>query len=124
MWIKYLVSVLAIWPFVMWAQKPSISRVVNAASYGTASYPTGTSWFDGVHVQYLDERSIATIFGTNLASAPADARGASLPRQLAGTSVSVNGVAAPLFYVSPSQINFQLPSNGDTTPGVSAENGL
>jgi uncharacterized protein (TIGR03437 family) len=33
-----------------------------------------------------------------------------LPTELGGTSVMVNGRAAPLFYVSPGQINFQMPS--------------
>jgi uncharacterized protein (TIGR03437 family) len=32
-----------------------------------------------------------------------------LPRELAGVRVSVNGTAAPLFFVSPGQINIQLP---------------
>ncbi len=39
-----------------------------------------------------------------------------LPTALAGTSVFVNGVAAPLFFVSPGQINFQLPYG--TAPGT------
>src|SRR3989442_766648 len=43
---------------------------------------------------------------------------APLPRQLGGTRVTWNGVAAPLFYVSPTPINFQVPSPDDTTPGV------
>lgn len=32
-----------------------------------------------------------------------------LPTSLSGVSVLINGVAAPLFFVSPSQINFQFP---------------
>ena len=35
---------------------------------------------------------------------------------VAGVSVSVNGVKAPLTYVSPAQINFQVP--WETTPGA------
>ena len=38
-----------------------------------------------------------------------------LPTTLAGLSVKVNGIAAPLFYVSPKQINLQLPPS--VTPG-------
>jgi adhesin/invasin len=38
------------------------------------------------------------------------ASGYPLPTSLAGTSVLVNGIAAHLIYVSPSQINFQMPS--------------
>ncbi len=34
------------------------------------------------------------------------------PTQLAGVSVNVNGVAAPLLYVGPTQINFQMPFAG------------
>ena len=62
--------------------------------------------------------SIATLFGTNLAAATATASGVPLPRQLGGTRVTWNGVAAPLFYVSPTQINFQVPNPYDTIPGV------
>ena len=54
--------------------------------------------------------SIASIFGTNLAAAPASAT-APLPFTLGGTSVTINGIPAPLFFVSPGQINFQVPSS-------------
>jgi uncharacterized protein (TIGR03437 family) len=53
--------------------------------------------------------SLATIFGSNLATSIAEATGTPLPTNLAGTQVLVNGVAAPLIYVSPGQINFQVP---------------
>jgi len=52
---------------------------------------------------------IASLFGTNLASSTALARGSPLPTTLAGASLQVGGVAAPLFFVSPTQINFQVP---------------
>lgn len=53
--------------------------------------------------------SIASVFGTGLAPAAQMADRLPLPRTLGGISVSVNGFAAPLFYVSPQQINFQVP---------------
>lgn len=53
--------------------------------------------------------SLASIFGDNLAPSVALAEGAPLPRELAGASVVVAGAPAPLLYVSPSQINFQVP---------------
>jgi uncharacterized protein (TIGR03437 family) len=53
--------------------------------------------------------SIATIFGTLLANGTASASTVPLPRTLANVQVSVNGVFAPLFYVSPGQINLQIP---------------
>ncbi len=53
--------------------------------------------------------SIVSIFGTVLASGTAQATTASLPTTLQSTQVLINGIAAPLFYVSPSQINAQVP---------------
>jgi uncharacterized protein (TIGR03437 family) len=52
---------------------------------------------------------LATIFGHNLAASAANASGLPLPTSLGGTQVIVGGIAAPLVYVSPSQINFQVP---------------
>ncbi len=53
--------------------------------------------------------SIASVFGANLASSSTVAGAAPLPTTLGGASVRANGIAAPLFFVSPSQINFQIP---------------
>ena len=84
------------------AQSASFT-LVNAASYGTAIAPD----------------SLATIFGSNLAQATAsatlDANG-QLPVELASTRVEINGVAAPLFYVAPGQINLVVP--GGLTAGT------
>jgi uncharacterized protein (TIGR03437 family) len=77
-----------------------------AASVSAASFKPGP----------LAPESIAAVFGTDLASASqAAAAGASLPSALAGTSVSVRDSAnneklAPLFFVSPGQINLLVPS--------------
>ena len=54
--------------------------------------------------------SVASIFGSNLASATSGATTVPLPLSLAGVNVSVNGIAAPLWYVSPQQINFEMPA--------------
>jgi uncharacterized protein (TIGR03437 family) len=54
--------------------------------------------------------AITSLFGTNLAAGTATAAVVPLPTVLAGTQVLVNGVPAPLFYVSPAQINFQMPA--------------
>ena len=74
--------------------------IVNAASYGLPISPG----------------SLASIFGNNLAAAVASARQIPLPTDLAGTSVTVNGTPAPLLYVSPTQINFQVPSSLESSP--------
>ena len=52
-----------------------------------------------------------SIFGTGLASTTASATSLPLPGQagLGGVQVTVNGVYAPLSYVSPTQINLLVP---------------
>jgi uncharacterized protein (TIGR03437 family) len=52
---------------------------------------------------------IGSIFGTNLAAGTTLASSVPLPTKLAGTTVMMNGIAVPLFFVSPGQINFQVP---------------
>ena len=73
---------------------------VSAANYSTDS---------------LTPSSIIAVFGNNLATASASAPGTPLPTSLNGTSVRVNGVAAPLFFVAPGQVNFLVPD--DTLTG-------
>lgn len=86
----------------LYGQKPVIfpGGVVNAASYATGGL-TGKAVALG---------SIVSIFGRNLAAAAQSASGVALPTTLGGTSVTVNGIPAPIFYVSPGQVNIQLPS--------------
>ncbi len=62
--------------------------------------------------------SIATIFadpGQPMTSATAAASSLPLPYNLAGAEVSIDGVPAGLFYVSPNQINFLMP---EVRPGA------
>jgi uncharacterized protein (TIGR03437 family) len=54
--------------------------------------------------------SLASIFGTNfLIGNPVQASSTPLPNSLGGVSVTVNNVPAPMIYVNPTQINFQVP---------------
>jgi uncharacterized protein (TIGR03437 family) len=53
--------------------------------------------------------SLISIFGTNLSTGTASAAATPLPFELAGSSIVVNGSPAPLLYVSPTQINAQVP---------------
>jgi uncharacterized protein (TIGR03437 family) len=53
--------------------------------------------------------SILSIFGTNLSATTATGQTLPLPTTLANTQVSFGGIQAPLFYVSPTQINAQVP---------------
>ena len=72
---------------------PAIGAVVNGASFAAASLAPGAA---------------ITISGTNLATSTAHFTSAP-PATLEGTSVSINGQNIPLFYVSPTQINGQVP---------------
>jgi uncharacterized protein (TIGR03437 family) len=72
---------------------PSISGITNAASFAT-SYAPG---------------AILSIFGSQLGNGTGIASSTPLPIGLDGVAVTVNGVAAPIWYVSPQQINFQMP---------------
>src|SRR5579884_1821791 len=79
-------------------------RVLNAASYlgtmapGSLAALWGTSLSDKVYTNLFDS-------GKN-----------AFPTTVAGVSVTVNGVRGPLTYVSPTQINFQIP--WETKPGM------
>ncbi|PYT21883.1 MAG: hypothetical protein DMG57_37285 [Acidobacteria bacterium] len=76
------------------AAQAVINAVTNAASYATDALSPG---------------SLITLFGTDLAPVTARARATPLPLSIADVSVTVNGLAAPLLYLSPLQINAQVP---------------
>jgi uncharacterized protein (TIGR03437 family) len=65
---------------------------------------------------------IFTIYGLNLGKFQSDLSGFyqlnSLPAGLNGVTVTVGGIAAPLYFVSPNQINAQVPVN--VAPGTQA----
>jgi uncharacterized protein (TIGR03437 family) len=107
--VLVLLSVLAL-PEFAFAAVPAIDDVTDSAAYGPRVAPG----------------SLATIFGTGMASSTASATGFPLPTNLAGTTVSVGGTLAPLLYVSAGQINFQVPSStraGDVNVVVNGPGG-
>jgi uncharacterized protein (TIGR03437 family) len=73
------------------ALSQTITAVVDAAS-STADVSPG---------------ALATIYGSNLSYYTASS--SNYPTSLDGVSVTINGVAAPLLYVTGSQINIQIP---------------
>ena len=79
------------------AQTPTISSggVLNAASFATG--------------QGVTPGSLISVFGTNLSPSSVPAPTIPLPKALNGVQVTVNGIAAPLLFVSSGQINAQLP---------------
>jgi uncharacterized protein (TIGR03437 family) len=82
-------------------QEPVINPkgVVNAASFAGSDQP---GWA-------IAPGGIASVFGQNLAGTTREAGVLPLPYKLESASVTVDGLPAPLFFVSPTQINFQVP---------------
>jgi uncharacterized protein (TIGR03437 family) len=80
----------------------AIGAVANPATYSAAVSPG----------------MLVAVFGTNLASAASTASGSPLPYSLGGVSAAVNGIAAPLAYVSPTQVNLQIPYEVGAGPAV------
>lgn len=58
----------------------------------------------------LAPNSIVAAFGTQLSSGVQVATTQPLPTTLLNTTVTIGGVAAPLFFVSPGQINYLIPA--------------
>lgn len=79
------------------AQIPALTNggIVNGVTYAVG--------------QPIAPGSIASLFGSNLAGDLAQADSVPLSSTLANVSVTMNGVPAPLFFVSPGQINVQVP---------------
>lgn len=87
-------------------------RTENYTRRGVATTVSAAS-YKGVTIA---PESIASLFGTGLATAARSAPSLPLPTDLNGTKVRVidsQGVErlAPLFYVSPTQINYQIPAS-------------
>ena len=75
------------------SQSTVITAIANGASYAQAFAPG----------------MLMTVFGTQLSPATLSAATLPLPLVLSGVSATVNGVSAPLYYVSPGQLNVQVP---------------
>jgi uncharacterized protein (TIGR03437 family) len=73
--------------------KPQITSIVNGASYQ----------------QQVSEGSLATIFGSNFATAPCGATTLPFPQTLCDVSVDADGQRLPVIFANQNQVNFQLP---------------
>jgi uncharacterized protein (TIGR03437 family) len=78
----------------------SAAGIANAASYGQAFAPG----------------ELIAVFGTGLGAAAQAAETIPLPRYMQGFEATINGYLAPLWYVSPDQVNMQIPY--EVTPGA------
>ncbi len=89
--------------------------ILNGASFRYSGAPGGG----------IAAGSIISIFGGNLATSTAVANSLPLPNTLGGTSVTIGGTRAPLFFVSAGQINAQVPwsTPAGSQPVVVTSNG-
>jgi uncharacterized protein (TIGR03437 family) len=87
---------------------PAIQSVISAGSYGGFSAVSPGTWME--------------IYGTNFANvlsqtwATADFNGNAAPTALGGTTVTIGGQPAFIDFISPGQVNAQVPSNIGTGP--------
>ncbi len=72
---------------------PQISKVVNAADFNTTIAPGG----------------LITVFGNQLSPVNMATSNVPLPTALADSCLTVNGLPMPILFVSPNQVNAQIP---------------
>ena len=89
----------SMWDLTVPIPAPAITSTgfVNSATFGL----TGTKG--------VAPGSIATLFGVQMSLGVASASTTPLPTSLGGTTISFGSVASPMFYVSPTQLNLQVP---------------
>ncbi len=103
--------------------------------------PSGRTWSSQITLQFLPAQAatattiagvshgasfktafapgmIMSVFGANFAAATQSASSLPLPASLQGVSATVNGVAAPLYFVSSGQINLQIPYSTAAGPAT------
>jgi uncharacterized protein (TIGR03437 family) len=91
--IEMIVESYRFEPLAETAVRPAATHMGNGASFLEEYAPGG----------------ILSVFGQSLSAQTASAGAAPLPESISGTAVTVNGLAAPLYYVSAGQINAQIP---------------
>jgi uncharacterized protein (TIGR03437 family) len=101
------------WNYDAAVAPPNITSVVNAGNLGTDIAPGG----------------LISVFGTQLSPVNMATSEIPLPTALANSCLSVNGLPVPILYVSPTQVNAQMPYQaiGDVTmvlrtPGGQSDN--
>ncbi len=89
------------WNYNAAVAPPNITSVVNAANGGTDVAPGG----------------LISVFGTQLSPVNLATSEIPLPTALANSCLSVNGLPVPILFVSPNQVNAQMPFEafGDVT---------
>ena len=87
-------NALAVFGLLNGPPQPLLSALVNAATLQPGRVAPG---------------SLISIFGSNLAQVTVSAATPPWPQRLGGVTVSIDGIACPLLFVSPGQINAQVP---------------
>jgi hypothetical protein len=97
----------------------SVTTSANATILATTS---GATLVGGGDAAKIAPGTIVTLVGEGLSGGTAAAPEGieELPTELAGTQVYFNGVRAPLFFVSPTQVNAQIPFEFLDTTSISA----
>jgi len=102
----------------------SVTVSVTSASAGSAA-PTIAGFANGASFKLTYAPGMTlSIFGSQLASSTSAASNVPLPISIDGVAVTVNGVVAPLYYISPGQLNIQIPyeTAANTTATVNINN--
>lgn len=101
------------WNYNASVAPPEITSVVNAGDFGTDVAPGG----------------LISVFGTQLSPINMASSEIPLPTALANSCLSVNGLPVPMLFVSPTQVNAQMPTQavGNVTlvlhtPGGTSDN--
>lgn len=95
--------------------RPEVSLPLAGSSIELPEAPSGPVYssagiVDAAQFQAtLSPGGLGSIFGSDLAPSIAGATSTPLPTELAGVRVEVDGILAPLIFISPNQINFQMP---------------
>jgi uncharacterized protein (TIGR03437 family) len=100
--MRFLSTLLLVFVGQYAARAQTTPVIFSGGTVNGVTYTSGQSVAPG---------SIASIFGSDLASSLAQADSIPLSATIGDVSVTMNGVAAPLFFVSPGQINVQVPWN-------------
>ena len=89
------------WNFSSSVPPPNITSVVNAGNFGSDVAPGG----------------LISVFGTNLSPLNIASSEIPLPTALANSCLTVDGLPVPILFVSPTQVNAQMPFQavGDVT---------
>jgi uncharacterized protein (TIGR03437 family) len=96
----------------------AVTAATGATTVGLTVTAADTNLVGGGDAATVAPGTLVSVVGTGLSAntLSADPAATQLPTQLGGTEVYFNGIQSPLVYVSPTQINAQIPWElGDTT---------